>query len=117
MAKACALATSLPDNSINITDCYIDDIPSICVDQGPNTELCVEAVTLAMYMFLPGPYPRTSPLHVTPSCHLPSCLAKEPCRILKVILGWKMDSHLLTIALSDEKYAYWTTDIEAMNKK
>jgi hypothetical protein len=35
---------------------------------------------------------------------------------VKLILGWKMDSHLLTIALGDEKYSCWTIDIYAMLK-
>jgi hypothetical protein len=116
MAQARELATSLTDNSTGITDCYIDDIPPICVEEGLNTERCTATVSLAIDSFS-TPISQGGPIARGTILSLTKLLGEGTMQDAKVILGWKMDSHLLSISLSDDKYACWTKDTEAMITK
>jgi hypothetical protein len=116
MAKARALATSLPDNSTGITDCYINDIPPIYVDEGSNVERCAEAIALAIYVFY-RPVSQDEPIVCDIIMSLTKLFGKGTMQDVKLILGWKMDIHLLTIDLSDGKCTCWNLDINVMLKK
>jgi hypothetical protein len=103
MAKSRALAILLPDNSIGISDCYIDNFPPICVDEGSNVERCAAEVVLAIDVFV-RPVSQDEPIVCDIILSLTKVFGEGTTQDVKLILGWKMDIHLLTIARSDDKY-------------
>jgi hypothetical protein len=63
------------------------------------------------------PVSQDEPIACDTILSLTKLLGEGTMQDAKVILGWKMDSHLLAIALSDDKYACWTKYIGTMIKK
>ena len=108
--NADTLAVELPDRNI-ITDNFIDDLFQACLDDLDNGERIKHAVPLVLHTFFrPSSNRDAGPRD--PIINMTKHAAEGKLEEVKVILGWKIDTHLFRVFLTKEKAADWLMDIK-----
>ena len=107
--EADELAVELPDRDI-VTDNFIDDLFQACLDKNGNGERIKHAVPLVLHTFFrPSNTQDSGPRD--PIINMTKHAAEGKLEEVKVILGWKIDTHLFRVFLTKEKAADWLGDI------
>ena len=109
-AQALPLAVTLDDNDMGKSDVYIDDITSVVVDIKNNIEKGEAAVLLAMHL-IGRPFNAEDPLKRLDLVSITKLIAEARLEETKVLLGWVLDTRLLKISLTFEKYKAWSDSI------
>ena len=89
-------------------DIYIDDTTTVTVDIGDNSIRAARAVLLAIEVV----GHQQNDLDPIPRNHLVSIsklLAEAALEERKVLLGWVLDTQVLTVSLPEEKCITWTS--------
>ena len=113
--NADVLAVTLPVRPI-VTDNFIDDLFQACLDKGDNGERIKHAVPLVLHTFF-----RPSNKHDAgprdPIINMTKHAAEGKLEEVKIILGWKIDTHLFRVFLTKEKATDWLADINMAIKQ
>ena len=110
------MATSLPTIVSPPVDCcvkadvYIDDTPTIAVDDPPSLDRARAAVLLAIHIITRQLSPNEHILRDDIAC-IKKLLGEGALSEIKVILGWEFDTRRLLIRLPNNKFQAWTNCI------
>ena len=113
-------APALPcDVNVNIPrhghfDSYVDDIIGICVDVGDNAIRTINGILLAINL-LARPLPANKKSSIAQSYMLSQkkWIAEGRQEETKTILGWRVDTRILTVSLPEEKYIAYSNQIKS----
>lgn len=114
--QALPLAVTLDDNDKGKSDVYIDDITSVVVDIDNNVERGEAAVLLAMHL-IGRPFNNNDPLRRLDLASITKLIAEARLEETKTLLGWILDTRLLKVSLSFEKYTAWSDSIKLILKE
>lgn len=92
-------------------DCYIDDITTVCVDEGKNEKRASAAVPLAIHI-LGRPLSESEPLLRKHLVSMSKLSAEAALEETKILLGWLLDTRRLLVHLPEDKYIAWTKQIK-----
>ena len=112
-AQALPLAVDLDENDDGKADVYIDDITSVVVDIGNNIERGEAAVLLATHL-IGRPFDTNDPLKRLDLVSITKLIAEARLEETKVLLGWVLDTRLLKVSLTFEKYTAWSESIKSI---
>jgi hypothetical protein len=111
---AVAIPLSEAEN-VGRVDGFIDDLINVFLDSPDNCRRQPHVVPLAMHVTSrphageeEEPIPRRALLSIS------KLLAEGSPDEIQIVLGWRIDTRRLTIALPDDKFQAWMTDIEAI---
>ena len=110
------LEVDLPVRQI-VTDNFIDDLFQACLDEKDNGERIKHAVPLVLHtLFRPSNNLDSGPRD--PIINMTKHAAEGKLEEVKIILGWKIDTHLFRVFLTQEKATDWLADInKTINQK
>ena len=105
------MAVQLPDNDRGIAECYLDDIPPVCVDIGDNAERCAAALPLALHI-VGRPVEDSEPIPRDNLLSIKKTLGEGQMAEERIVLGWNICTRKLSIELPTEKFTNWSNDID-----
>ena len=112
-AQALPLAVTLSDNDNGKYDVYIDDITPVIVDINNNVERGEAVVLLAMHL-IGCPFNENDPLKRLDLASIAKLIVEARLEETKTLLGWILDTRLLKVSLSFEKYKAWSDSIKSI---
>ena len=111
-APAMEMAVDIPFNDEGLAECYLDDIPPVCVDIGQNAERCAAALPLALHI-LGRPVTTSEPIPRDDLLSVKKTLGEGQMAEQRVVLGWLYNTRTLRIELTSEKRLRWDADISS----
>jgi hypothetical protein len=109
-SPAADLDVNIPNDDMGCVDDFIDDSIVIILNIGSNKERGVAAILLAIHVLC-------CPLDASEQILREDCLSLEKLEeegMLSeklIILGWEVNTRLLTIALPSKKFQVWSSDL------
>jgi hypothetical protein len=100
------LAVDVPFNDDGLADCYLDDIPPVCVDIGDNADRCAAALPLALHI-LGRPLALDEPIARDDLLSVKKTLGEGQMAEQRVVLGWQYNTGSLCIELTEDKHTRW----------
>ena len=115
-SKKMAVAIPIPASGvIGRVDGFIDDLINVFLDTPQNCRIQPHTVPLAMHVTSrPHAGDQTEPVPRRPILSLPKLCAEGSPAEIQTILGWRIDTRRLLIALPDDKYTAWVADLNAI---
>ena len=115
-SKRMAVAIPIPTNgAIGRVDGFIDDLINVFLDTPHNCRIQPHAVPLAMHVTSrPHAGDDVEPIVRRPILSIPKLLAEGSPAEVQNVLGWRVDTRRLLIALPDDKYDAWVGDLTAI---
>ncbi len=113
LAKAKPMAVLLPRSRCGgRVDGFIDDLINVFINSPENCRRQPHVVPLAMHLTSrPHAGDDEEPVPRRPILSLPKLLAEGRPEEVQTVLGWRVDTRRLEIALPTDKYKAWTADI------
>ena len=112
------LIVDVPVDPRGIEDVYIDDTVGLCVDiQSTNNATRLENAVLLAIHVAARPVHESEPIPRDEMAALAKLIAEAGLEETKMILGLFFNFRKLTVALPDNKYVAWRTEIEQMIEK
>ena len=104
--------------NVGRVDGFIDDLINVFLDTPTNCRRQPHVVPLAMHVTSrPHAGNDREPIVRRTLLSLPKLLAEGSPAEVQNVLGWRIDTRSLTIALPDDKYRAWMVDIQAVIDK
>jgi hypothetical protein len=98
-------------------DGFIDNLINVFVDTPENCARQPHVVPLAMHVTSrPHAGDDKEPVPRRPILSLPKLVAEGRPEEVRTVLGWKLDTRRLEIALPNDKYVAWLADINSVRK-
>ena len=115
-SKKMAVAIPIPESGlVGRVDGFIDDLINVFLDTPQNCEKQPHTVPLAMHVTSrPHAGEENEPVPRRPILSLPKLLAEGSPAEIQTVLGWRIDTRRLLIALPDDKYEAWISDLTAI---
>lgn len=120
--KSIPFKAALPvDVSVNVprygtADDYIDDICTLCVGINDYWRRTSEAVLLALYI-VARPEDKNDPIPRNPIISLRKWIAEGTPEEVKVILGWEVNTRMMSVSLPECRVSEWSNQIKHMLEK
>lgn len=117
IAEARRMAVTIPisnEGAIGRVDGFIDDLINVFLDNPLNCATQPHVVPLAMYVTSrPHAGERSEePILRRPILSIPKLVAEGSPAEIQTVLGWRVDTRRLLIALPNDKYSAWVEDIQ-----
>ena len=110
--KKMAVEIPLPAADAARVDGFINDLVNTFLDTPENCRRQPHVVPLAMNVTSrPHAGEENEPIPRRPILSQPKLLAEGGPAEIQVVLGWKIDTHRLLIALPDDKFTAWSEDL------
>ena len=115
-SKKMAVCVPIPGSGIiGRVDGFIDDLINVFLDTPQNCRTQPQTVPLAMHVTSrPHAGDDNEPLPRRTILSLPKLLAEGSPAEIQTVLGWRIDTRRLLIALPDDKYEAWVADLTAI---
>jgi hypothetical protein len=102
-----------PPDEVGMVDGFIDDLINLFLDTPANCRRQPHVVPLAMHVTSrPHAGHDREPITRRPLLSAAKLLVEGTPEEIQVVLGWRIDTRRLTIALPDDKFQAWIADIE-----
>ena len=115
IAESRRMAVTIPIQSsgpIGRVDGFIDDLINVFLDTPRNCQIQPQTVPLAMHVTSrPHAGEDIEPISRRPILSIPKLMAEGSPAEVQVVLGWRLDTRRLLIALPDDKYHAWTSEL------
>jgi hypothetical protein len=112
-SQARDLMIEIPLNDLGFVDIYIDDSVGIAPDLKDNPQRVNRAIPLAIKMFA-RPLDPNDPIPRVEIISLKKLQAEGRLEETKTVLGWEINTRLLTIYLPKDKQKTWSQDINTI---
>ena len=113
IAKCRAMALLVPPTRGGKVDGFIDDLINVFLDTPENCARQPHVVPLAMHVTSrPHAGDDDEPVPRRPILSQPKLLAEGSPAEVQIVLGWRIDTRRLEVALPDDKFDAWMVDIE-----
>ena len=100
---------------IGRVDGFIDDLINVFLDTPMNCRTQPQTVPLAMHVTSrPHAGDDVEPIARRPILSMPKLMAEGSPAEVQIVLGWRLDTRRLLIALPDDKYKAWTDELTAI---
>ena len=116
--KQMAVAIPIPmEGTVGRVDGFIDDLINVFLDDPHNCALQPHVVPLAMHVTSrPHAGEREEPIARRPILSLSKLEAEGSPAEVQIVLGWRINTRTLSVALPDDKYNAWVEDIQQFLK-
>ena len=113
-----AVAIPIPDGGmVGRVDGFIDDLINVFLDTPINCANQPHVVPLAMHVTSrPHSGDDDEPIIRRPILSIPKLIAEGIPAEVQIVLGWRLDTRRLLIALPDDKYLAWTDDLSRIER-
>ena len=108
------MAVAMPTQGPNSgrVDGFIDDLINVFIDTPDNCRRLPHVVPLAMHVTSrPHAGDAEEPIVRRPLLSLPKLLAEGSPAEVQIVLGWRLDTRRMLIALPDDKFNAWSEDL------
>ena len=117
-SRRLAVAIPIPTGGvIGRVDGFIDDLINVFLDTPQNCRMQPHVVPLAMHVTSrPHAGDDVEPIPRRPILSIPKLVAEGSPAEIQTVLGWRIDTRRLLIALPNDKYEAWVGDLTAIEE-
>ena len=113
LGRRMAVDIPLPRVNAGRVDGFIDDLINVFSDSPENCRRQPHVVPLAMHVTSrPHAGDDKEPISRRPLLSMPKLLAEGSPAEIQIVLGWRLDTRRLLIALPDDKFIAWSEELD-----